>query len=408
MGLHFPALALDDGLTTRKGEGNVGVQTAMKMNVQLLPIRWPETLPESVAVALGVLVGLIFALTWVGSGKKPVAFKDDPRIKGLMWALASAFGSVFAAWNEILGDKTIDRAAIGSYYAFTLIVSVLFFLFWLTLAVIWQARSVDRAFAGSPQMAGFSPGVEFLIYGYQHVRNTLDEIRQNMLEKELSDLKRVVSLAAKNLAASLVSADRNLSQGVSNQSLISTVLDQISSISTYYLRSKSHANANWMIAIPSHELRADDKSKVRYTYGDTARYSYYLALRDYANNQGSQDFILPVENRDDQASLGRTLPGAPEAFIRREHLYVSTKDLTFAPEVPKSVKDAIAGYFKQQKFTCFVSLILYGDNNTPLGIVNIESDNDAVDKRRMTDLGVALEPFLALLSLVIRTRGQEH
>lgn len=372
-----------------------------------LGIRWPETLPELVALGVGIIVGLVFAVAgWRGSAKS-VELKDDPRIKSLKWAVVIGLAGFFSSWKEILNDDKVSRAAIGSFYVIALVATLLVALSSMALAAIYRARSVQKT---SPQCwptSGFSPAVEFLSYGYQHFQNALREAIDRKVEddqgKELADLKKVVSEAARSLAASLVTTDSYLAKGGSAQDLIAAVLSQISAISRYYLRTKSHVNANWMLTVRAEDLAAGDRKRIKFAFDDIERYPFFLALKDYGDKKGARNFILPVEN-DDTEGLERALPGAPEAFVRRNPVYVSIKDLKFGSKIPREMQKEISKYFSEQPFTCFLSLILFGDDQTPLGIVNVESDNDGqeLDEDRIRELAVALEPFLALLSLIIR------
>ncbi len=362
---------------------------------------------ECVAIVIGVLLGFIFSTSgWQGS-KKPVELKNDPRVISLKWAIGIGMIGFLGSWKELMDDEQISRSAVGGYYAISFVTASLAGLILMTIIVMFGAKAAQKREPIFWPQRGFSPVLEFWIFGYQRYQYNLNELieknRRENDDQELVELKNIISESTFGLAACILASDRCLAGKFKLEYVVEQILIQITTTSKYYLKNKSHVNANWMLAIHPHELTNSHRNRILWSFGDESRYEFYLEIKDHMNRNQSQDFLLPVEKIGSEG-LRKYLPGAPEAFMRRKEVFVSVNALKYPKDVPKNIKLEIAEYFSTQPFKSFVSLIIPGDKNTPIGIVNIETDNqDAVkDNDRMQQLSDSLQPFLALLSLMIR------
>lgn len=377
----------------------------MESNIHLF--RLPANGPEWIAVAVGVLLGFIFSTSgWKGS-QRSSELKNDPRVRSLTWAIGAGALAFLGSWKELLEDDHISRSAIGGFYIMSFILSVLIGVVIMTTIVVAGARKARKRDPNLWPERGFSPVLEFWAHGYQHYQDRLSDLmeknRRDADAHALEELRSIVNNAAEGLAACILAVKKG-----EERLVIEYILRQMVAISRYYLQTNSHVNANWMLALHPHQLTASDRKEIRYTFDDENRYQYFLALKGYMTKSYAQSFLLPVE-RGDKAGMRKILPGAPEAFVRRQPVVVSVKSLDWARDVPEKIRQEVTEYFFTQPFKSFVSLVIPGEENTPLGIVNIESDNDEAtqDKERMQQLIASLQPFLALLSLMIRLEGAQ-
>lgn len=174
----------------------------------------------------------------------------------------------------------------------------------------------------------------------------------------------------------------------------------------YHQKDAPQINVNVMIAYPRNQLPNELRRKVRFTYGDHSQYSHYLAIRAYADEEGKEDFVLPIENvADSKTSVHRSLPGAPLAFLKKDFEIIDdTQKIQYGKSLPVDLKKEVTDYFKTKSFKSFGCVTITGRNATQLGILVIESDNKYVfgktDKAK-SELNLLLKPFALLMGNLI-------
>ena len=162
-------------------------------------------------------------------------------------------------------------------------------------------------------------------------------------------------------------------------------------------------NCNYMRAYPKTAL-PELKGRLKFTFGSLDRYPWFLALEEYADDKGREDFVLPVEERREHKSDRKSLPGAPLAFLLNETIVIDDLDhFKYPRNLPKTVVEELRAYFEGKSFKSFGSLNIRVSGKR-LGIVNVEANKPFVFGRteeEKTEITALLHPFCQLLGQMI-------
>jgi hypothetical protein len=162
-----------------------------------------------------------------------------------------------------------------------------------------------------------------------------------------------------------------------------------------------------MIAYDREKLPPALNNKIKFTYGDGSRYTHYLAITAYAEEDGKEDFVLPIEDVTElSTAIHRSLPGAPLAFLRKNLEVVDdTRTIDYAKGLPQNLRKELVEYFRTKKFKSFGCVTITGPGAAQLGILVIESDKKYVfgkSAKSRSELNQLLQPFaLSMASLIL-------
>jgi len=371
----------------------------------------PTTVLEVVVLVLGCLIGLIFAFSaWRGS-TKDTPLKEDPRIKALLWGLGGLLVTLLGDWDGLLKGSTIDKPRLLSFYASGFL-GVAIIAITSTAGVIlvrswWERRTNPSEYPEQP----FHPVIDYLSYGYQYY---MKEYQEAVIRKRARDsviFKDFMGHYAVILAAHVALVGRYLDSPTPEvrKDSCKRLLEQICMVAEPYLKEghEYYANANYMVAVPYKDTTEEERKSLHFGWGDPSRYSHLLILEDYAypGTTAPGKFALPVEDPEKTNDyLELTLPGAPEAFLRKDALAVGG-NISFDKRVPVEIQEKIKQYLARQKFTCFISLIIPGPGDyMPIGVVNIETNHQKIlqaKEETRTELAKILQPFCMLLGVVL-------
>lgn len=340
---------------------------------------------------------------------KDTGFRDDPRVRNFLYVGGgSILLDLLSTWKPFLGETHFDRAKILGLYGVSFVVVALLIIGATACSILLKcARTRWRHPQDYPDEP-FHPVIDYLQYGYRfyvdQYREALDRRRRDVLTR----LRGLSAQSATVLAANMLALDRfrNNPGATDRGTLTRPLLQAMCTIVRAYAQNSSQAviNANYMVAIPFSSATSDQKNRLRFSWGDPARYGYLLLLQEYAYPIGSEDFALPVEDPARAPHWAdETLPGAPEAFLKQRELVVQTGRLDFAKNVPQNVREEIESYFRNKGFASFASLIIVGEGG-PRGVVNIESSEEYIFQKAtdiQNEVARLLQPFCTLLGLVL-------
>jgi hypothetical protein len=363
-----------------------------------------QHLLELLVLCIGLFMGMVFVFSgWRGS-TKGVEFKNDPRVKGILWALGVFFATLMADWNGILGQGTIDPARLLDIYGIPFCLVAAFGVLAIAGGIfIWHAR-LKRSHPEDYPDEPFGAALDFLYYGYQYYKDEQERLLDKRRQDRFSDFQTTVASSSTSLAAMVLAVGHYLKQPTTE--LQHNLTEQLLSYMCLVVQSatgKRPLNASLMIAVARAQASEGDWTSTKYIYGDRKRFGYLLILKGYADPSGQEQFALPVEDsQTNQDWLDWMLPGAPEAFLRQTPLVVRTTKLDFAKEIPDNIRESIAKYFKGKQFKSFACLVVPGSKGA-LGIVNIESVEEHIFRESdevQRDIAKLLQPSCSLLSLI--------
>lgn len=404
--------------------------------------------PNWFAGLVGAFIGFLYVvLSWRGKTTAATELKDDPRVKGLLWGISGAVLVLVGDWGRLLQADPgatgghFSRSALLVYYVagFMLLAFATILAFIATVMV--GAASTARTHKGIFENAGMSPVVEFVVYGYRDyqervqklVRQHQDQMSQSTAnariefletrvdqeKHEIEDLQeklRRKSRLIKEMADFVGSTNdihRAYTAGrLSGFDACSGLLKCALPLTGIYTGvESSQINANFMIVQLRGELSKNEIDATRFMYGDVERYQEFLTLKTYAK-KGSVAIRLPIEPAEDHDWQYRTLPGAPEAYLRRCAVLCQAQGTIFARDVPEKIRIEQERYFGTQPFDFIVSLPLiprgvYTNNGAlaPVGVLNIDvglnGDSDNVGVEDVEELEALLFPCSSLMAEIL-------
>jgi len=400
-----------------------------------------------IVLSTGFVIGFLYVcFSWRGKQAAGSAVKDDPRIRGFIWGLTSAGIIVIGDWQKFLqmayGEPVVhfSRAALLGYYLGGFIGGTIITIAGLAIKIGYDSSRTNAAHRNIFTEEGFSPILEFLLYGHtvfqERAARTIEKYKSSAAttNAHLDQLQAIV--AEKTLEVEVLNGKisrRRKIQTETSDILINAIdgylsfiikkldertvcrglLRNIISITAYYVGANAtNINANYMLAEHRRNLTDADIAEAKFRYGDSSRYITFLSLKEYAR-KGTNIIRLPVEPVHDQHDWqDRTLPGAPDAFLRREPVYCDKHNIDFGREVPPEVRRSQQRYFSTQSFDAIVSLPImpalgYNSGSAPIGVLNIDllwdsGENSSFDfDFHLAELAALLLPCTSLLADIL-------
>lgn len=356
---------------------------------------------------IGLAIGFASGLDgWQGS-PEGTALGKTFRVRNLFWVL----GAFLTLSGRFLFDPTSITSLLLAY-ALSFVMGVALVVGSCTLMLATKYAYVRYRSPEKYPGESFSPVIDYLHYGYRHVKQSYDEglkKLENKTKKEAEKKRKELlpeyggqlsrSLAAVSNYLAHPSADRQ-------KDLIEQILRSICAVMHLYKSEDGRGfNANCMVAFPKDSAPKKIIDKMKFGFGDASRYPTFLWLYAYANQNGAMTFSLPIEDPIEPEVENLILPGAPQAFLHNETTVISdSSKIQIARNIPKSIKDQIKAYFKARRtFKSFACLnIVYGGKQ--LGLVNIESSRNNIFGLNQTDKELfesLLFPFCLLIGFLI-------
>lgn len=406
---------------------------------------------RAILVLLGAFLGFLYvSFSWRGKPASQMEFKDDPRVRGLIWGLSGAIMIVIADWEKFLQIGTsgtqdyISRGRLLGYYAAGFIGSAILTIVGLTIKVSLDSRRIAKDYPGIFYNEGMSPFVDFILYGYNDYQEKVarlvsrfrDNARMTVTSEAIDSLKvrmeeyeaeierlalsanqrRRLTIEMGDIIQSAMNVYHGYTAGrMSAHDACQALLRSTITITAYYSGvDTGQLNANYMVVEEREALSATEIAATRFTFDDTSRYRQFLCLKQYAK-KGTPTIRLPIEPSDDHDWKDRTLPGAPEAFLRRSPVICKAADTFFSKDLPESVRRAQQKYFATQPFDVIlalpiVPLLVYNKDTTPIGVVNIDLslNGDAQDVEVDLEVLEALvSPCNALLAEILAIESKQ-
>ena len=365
---------------------------------------------------LGLVIGVFYGLQGWHASVKEVHIKDSPRWKNFKWVIGGAAFTFFGDLRVALPNPDKGRLLL-LYFLGVLIAACLIVIG--TGAVIWIEFSYRRIFAReSLPPAPFSPVFDYFWYGYSYYRTryeaAIEGMRNDLLkarELQMQTYKAYVQAYIEQVANSIAAVEgyKANPSTVGRDSVARQILRSIKAVVIAYQEKGTNVkvNANYMVAIPRDELNPSEWSKVRFSFGDAKRYSHFLALRAYAEDTEVEDFLLPVEDRNDLQNAKLTLPGAPKAFVTCQNQFIGdTTEIKYPRGLPNDITAGMATYFEGKGFKSFVSLNIFQGGGRRLGVVNVDSSKPEVfgsSEDQREEIMLLLSPFCLLLGQILES-----
>jgi hypothetical protein len=371
-----------------------------------------EHLLDIVFVLLGCAMGVFYGFYgWRGS-VKDVDIKDSPRWKNLRWVFAVAAGTFFADLKAVV--PTAEKGRLLELYAIGFFLSgFLFIFFWAVVIAInfLYMRFFDR---DNLPPEPFSPVADYIFYGYSYYRAryeaAIEALRNDQFEQYKRNVQTFLPSYVQQLASAIAAVEgHKAASGETERAKIAKeILRSIRGVVVSYQQKTAgvEINANYMEVIPKAKFPVGDWDKVRFHFGDKERYPHFLALQGYAEDIETEDFILPVEDKNDTKHSKLALPGAPQAFMKGGGpIFVDdTENIHYPPGLPKEVVAQMQSYFKEKAFRSFVSIAIFG-GGAKLGVVNVDSNKTRIfgpSGEQQDQIKTVLAPFCILLGQVLK------
>jgi len=369
-----------------------------------------------VFLLIGVVLGIHYGLDGFIGSTHLREFKDSPRLKNFRWVVGIGL-ITFTADLKALGIEGGNKKYDVLAYTLGFLIASAITIGSFAISIFQQCRSFRRRDPDRYPDQPYAPVLDYLMYGYQYYTGQLDQrIQEKTLsrkEEEGTVRKRFLPVFAKQISYSMA-AVHSLGNSPSRKDLETTMIQLLKIIKgialEYHHEEKpdpDSINVNVMVAYERAKLPPDLFNKVRFLHGNSTRYTHYLAITAYAEEDGKEDFVLPVEDPSELASvIQRSLPGAPLAFLRKSMEVIdATREIEYAKGIPPNLKKELTAYFRTKKFRSFGCVTITGPGAVQLGILVIESDKKYVfgkSARSKTELNQLLQPFaLSMASLIL-------
>lgn len=364
-----------------------------------------DKLLKIVLFLCGSSMGVFYGFEgWRGSVKN-ISIKDSPRFKNMVWVLGAGAAAFITDFKAV--DKQADRGellliyAIGFFAAAFVTIAgwgvVLFFKFW------WLGRTRPQSVPPEP----FSPIFDYFWYGFAYHHERYEAALEGERRNDFRRYRAYIQVYADQISLAIAAASHAEDQSSARREVAREILKSIRAVVIAYHEKLPNLeiNTNYMKAISANQLSGADWERVRfYDKKDKGRYEYFLALSEYAVQQSIEDFILPVENRNNPESARRVLPGAPEAFLKTHYVAVpDTRKITYPAGVPKAIIAEIKSYFEAKTFRSFGSIPIIA-NGRRVGVVNVDSNELNVfgaSDGETEEIVTLLSPFCVLLGQVV-------
>ena len=368
--------------------------------------RWlPDSYIEVIVALIGLVLGLVFGLSWRAS-RKVAELGKDPRVRSFKWAFAVFIITFIGDLKRLLSVDQIDKPRLLFFYCVFFVGAWAVVLAISASQIYFHCRQIRTRRPQDYPSEPFHPVGNYLRYGHLYYEEEFRTGLERKHDDKLVQLRNFSAEVAHSLAAVILAVDHYIQQGrpgeiqkLVAQRLLEHICLVVKANST--ANPKPAINANYMLAVPWKKATLEQKKGVMFGR-EGHEYGHLLLLKEYAYPEGQEHFVLPVEDPVlDPDWADWTLPGAPEAFLRKTDLVVQTAKLDFADKLPKQIRKSMQDYFSHKKnFRSFASLIVPGPEG-PRGIINVESSEEHVFQDAPDEIAKLLQPFCALLGVLL-------
>lgn len=361
---------------------------------------------EKVFFLFGVFFGLFYAIDgWKGT-TKDIPLKESPRVKNLLWASVALFVALLADLKFLKPEVPTINLFFSYLIGFSVWIPLVLLGAILLFCKFVHLKHSDRANYPPPP---FSPVFDYLFYGHAHHQKQYQEAVEGLRRRGSEEYRhKFLPLYVEKVLYAIGAADhyRASPDKAKRKEVERHILRSIRDVVREYHEygADVQVNANYMLAFHKDALPSDLKVKIRFSFGDPARYKYYLALWEYADDREREDFVLPVEGKNDAEYASRLLPGAPYAFCQNDTEVVDdAAQIEYFTGIPAEVIQMQKDYFRHKRLRSFACLNIAGASGQ-LGIVNVDSTQThvfgQVDAQKK-EIATILHPFCALLGGII-------
>ena len=375
----------------------------------------PSDRLETIFLVFGMIVGVLFVIDgWRGSPKTR-DFRASPRIRAFTWVIGGFISTLVLDIKKFGVNLPDDKVGILGEYLFGFAIAVgltlLVTIAILVVQAIWSQPQRKRTLSNITGFP-FLPILHFLHYGFDR----FCEVRDAGLEQqELSESeahRQYLTTYSGELAAAIATVNHFRETGGDADTVARLILRSIAQLTEKQLHLSARLNVNYMRAYEAQSCPDGIKEKSRFVYGNTARYSHYLALVQYANDLEREVFALPVEPVDGSGKIGCLLPGAPVAFRTNQMVYVEdTARMEYPASLERTIVQSLKIYFEGKKFKSFLSIPILGRDGMPVGVLNIDSNQKGAfgkSEEERESIAITVLPFCALLGAIIMFAGEER
>ena len=345
------------------------------------------------SIALGMIVGTIYAFSGFRDEGKSDALIDNSRVKNLVYILGGLPLTLLGDFSKVTGGQPLQ---LTGYYLLAVVVTALIIIVVVTIVLAISARALVSR---DSRYAGIEPYELALVYLHSGFRAYRDAKEAAIAKAESKVIPAHEALWNFN---SLLIAERHFaSNPASGPVVFDQVLAAISTAAQGYLFHIPGAAfvVNYMVAVPRAAATPQQLSLLRFNDPPpNDNCSHLLVVMKYQAGALAPFISLPVRAANDYV-----LPGAPEAFVRKQPQIMSRK-VAFPPKspIPAAIQTDIGEFFLRAEFESVLSIPLVRGSDC-VGIINVESrGKDAfVEMEPVSRLVRALQPHCTLLAYML-------
>jgi len=258
--------------------------------------------------------------------------------------------------------------------------------------------------------------MDYLVYGFNYYGSNTDKVlaQAKQAEAEFYQALNEAFLPAyvKQMAAAIaaIGGYNNAPREDIRRLMAQRILECIRAVvlNSYGAPEGLVINANYMVAYHRDRLPEGFNIEKRLRFNGAKRasdFEYFLALEGYADEEGSENFVLPVESHDAPGWEKRLLPGAPQAFSQGGPVVIdNTAKVPFPQGFDHVLQSEINQYFSTKAFKSFAVLnVIYG--GARLGVINVESNRQSVfgtSMEKKEEVKSMIKPFCLLMGFLIK------
>jgi hypothetical protein len=304
------------------------------------------------AGAIGLVLGVLYALSGFADAGKTDDLSKNQRVKNLLWLLGGAGAVLLGDWS-LLSPAEItpqERAALVSTYAFCAVSAAVGGI--VLIAVVIALTIRDRG-TRKPQFKGRVGELvlDYITYGYRYFRTQLEN-----LDKEVSvsaDAAQSMSELGKAVATVMTTTalDRMLSDQRQRETFIDQVLDAMEQTVKLFASGVHNLElqTNYMVRVT-----AGDLGQVQPLFVDEPldNYDGFLILRRYRTGMKNLT-CLPLETA---ARAKHVLPGAPTSVAKQSSCQINPRKLSFESAVPVPLQKQVKDFFRDANYASVLSV----------------------------------------------------
>lgn len=313
--------------------------------------KWLIPLNGAELMAIGVAV--ILAIYYVFSNAEPPSgterFHQQQRVKALLWILGSGGAALVLDWRGLTFDENVDKGHLIGLYGSWVVLSILLLLVVGTFAFLVEAALLARSDeAFRPHLIELP--MTFVVSGWSGHKQAKLDLSKKSEEKAANAAVRSDELATAEILSKLsLRIIRDVIR-INDRSKINEAIDEImkaikAEVMKYALKPKPEIRINYFVAKDWIKVTNRSKSNTLFAFGDDSSYSHRLILRRRLGDDLGHQIVVPVADHIHHRE--KLLPGAPECVRLLPYCCLSPEKLTFRPEVPEHICDAVQQYFRQ-------------------------------------------------------------